>query len=289
MLMRHCLQVLLLALAAVAVTGCDHSQFDAGPTRSETRNVGSFDAIDLDGSARLLVTVGGRRAVSLDGPDAVLSHITTEIHGDTLRIRTRAKEWVWANGQPRVTVNITVPKLESLRLQGGNDVRLTGYGGGESRIEVRGAAHVRASGQLDRLEVDMQGAGFADLSELVATEAEVKVDGVGRVVVHPRERLDATMNGIGAILYAGSPHEVNTHMNGLGSISRYQEDRAERQQRRKDERRQRHDDRDEPDDTMAAPDEPIEKSRPDLETTPDDLQPELDNRPKKIVDMRKVI
>jgi hypothetical protein len=38
--------------------------------------------------------------------------------------------------------------------------------------------------------------------------------------VNPRESLDATMNGVGAIFYTGSPRKVNTRMNGLGTIAR---------------------------------------------------------------------
>jgi hypothetical protein len=46
----------------------------------------------------------------------------------------------------------------------------------------------------------------------------VTVDGVGSVIVNPRDSLDATMNGVGAILYIGTPSRVNTRMNGLGTI-----------------------------------------------------------------------
>jgi hypothetical protein len=66
----------------------------------------------------------------------------------------------------------------------------------------------------------MAGAGHGDFSRLVADEAKVIVEGVGSVIVHPRQTLDATMNGVGAILYTGNPREVNTRMNGLGTIAR---------------------------------------------------------------------
>ena len=66
----------------------------------------------------------------------------------------------------------------------------------------------------------MAGAGHGDFSRLVADQAKVVVEGVGSVIVHPKDTLDATMNGVGAILYTGSPREVNTRMNGLGTIAR---------------------------------------------------------------------
>jgi hypothetical protein len=98
-------------------------------------------------------------------------------------------------------------------------VRLDGFDGGESRIKIEGAAHIKATGRLDELTVRMSGAGHADMSKLVANEAKVTVDGVGSVYVNTKESLEATMNGVGAILYSGNPREVNTEMNGLGTIA----------------------------------------------------------------------
>jgi hypothetical protein len=117
-------------------------------------------------------------------------------------------------------VKISVPRLESLQVEGGNDVRLTGFDGGKSHIQASGAAHIFAEGRLAELTVRMAGAGHGDFSRLVADIAKVTVEGVGSVTVHPKDTLDATMNGVGAILYTGSPREVNTRMNGLGTIAR---------------------------------------------------------------------
>ncbi|MET0499102.1 MAG: DUF2807 domain-containing protein [Steroidobacteraceae bacterium] len=272
------LQIATLLLAALLVAGCDSPEFDVGPVRSETRPAGSFDSIDLDGSARLNITIGAAESLSLEGPGRILDQVTTEVRRHTLRIRTRSKGWIWVHGQPRVVVNITVPQLKSLEVKGGNDVRLTGFAGGKSNISIQGAAHVQASGSLDELTVDMNGAGVADLDELVTKQVKVKVDGIGRVVVHPKDELNATMNGIGAILYVGQPREVRTHMNGLGSIAQQDPEETDRNQRKKDREWNQHRREQAPDPQLDPPPQP----------NPDELQPEYDNRPKKI-DMTKVI
>jgi len=298
MSMRHPLPAAALMLAFVAASGCDSHEFDAGPKRTETRNVGSFDSIDLDGSARLLVTVGDSKSVSVEAPASVIDRVTTEVEGDTLHIRTRAKDWVWINGRPRVEIAVSVPQLKGLRVQGGNDVRMQGFKGGASSIAVQGAAHVRATGELDALTVSMQGAGFADLSGLTADDATVTVDGIGKVIVHSKNKLDATMNGIGSILYTGAPHDVSTRMNGFGSIEQ-RSDKEERKERRHEEhewaKHRRHDMQDRDDDDRDEDRE--HQGKPEAAPNPDDLQPEYDNRPdsrkqgqpKKAVDMTKVI
>lgn len=213
----------LAALAAVSASalllvGCDDRDHDRGPTRSQSREVDNFDSIEMEGAARLEITIGEKESVTVEAREEVIDRVRTDVHGDTLRIRSKPKDWFIVDGRPRVTVRITLPELESLRIEGGNDVRITGFDGGETRIRAGGAAHIKATGELDELTVHMAGAGHADLSGLIANEAKVTVDGVGSVYVHPKESLDATMNGVGAILYSGSPREVNTRMNGLGTI-----------------------------------------------------------------------
>jgi hypothetical protein len=212
--------LLALPVAALMLAGCDEHESDAGPVLTETREVGEFDSIDMEGAARLEISVGSPESLTIEAREDVAKRVNVEVRGDTLHIKSKPKDWFISNGRPRVTLRITVPKLESLQLEGGNDVRLTGFDGGESRIRAQGAAHIKAKGRLDELTVHMAGAGHADLSDLIADEAKITVDGVGSVYVHPKDTLDATMNGVGAILYTGSPREVNTHMNGLGTIGR---------------------------------------------------------------------
>lgn len=209
---------LVIAMLA-ALAGCDSRDYRNDPVISEARDVSGFDAIELNGTAQLDVHVGESANVTIRGQARVIQDTSMEVQAGTLQIRTSRKALGWNLKNGRVTIVVSVPHLKSLRLQGGNDVRLTGFSGGASRIHVEGAARVQASGKLDELHVDMQGAGVADLSDLAVQDARVTVEGVGQVIVNAQDSLDATMNGIGAIFYEGSPHSVNTRMNGIGTIS----------------------------------------------------------------------
>jgi hypothetical protein len=253
----HAARPLLVVACALTLSACDDDPRPAGPVSSETRSVDSFDSIDMEGAARLEITVGKTESLVIEGREKAISRVETDVRGDTLHIESKPKDWFISNGRPRITIKVTLPRLESLNVEGGNDVRLSGFDGGDTRIKVAGAAHIKAEGSLDELEVHMAGAGHADFSKLVADDAEVTVDGVGSVVVHPKDTLDATMNGVGAILYTGSPREVNTRMNGLGTIGRQQEKDLE----------------------VEEEDEPAD------EIDPDELQPEYDEKDK---DSKKV-
>ncbi len=214
--------VAALALSSFALlAGCDHkSEFGTGPHRTETREVDGFDSIEINGATQLRITVGVPHSVTVEGREKFLERLTTEVHGDTLHIKARKKDWVSIGTSPRITVRVGLPKLSKLEVEGGNDVELSGFNGGMTDIRLEGAVHLKGSGQLDELKVFMAGAGYADLDQVIAQSAAVTVAGVGTVSVHPVETLRATMNGVGAIFYSGSPANVSTNLNGLGAIGR---------------------------------------------------------------------
>lgn len=253
----------VLVLVVLSMMSACGESVDLGSMRTETRDVGSFYSISMKGTARLEITVGDRESLSIEGREKVISRFSTDVHGDTLYIKSKRKDWITTGSSPRVTLRITVPRLVSLKLEGANDVRLTGFDGGESKISIEGAAHIKANGRLDELTVVMAGAGHADLTNLVADEAKITVSGVGSVFVHPRNTLDATMNGVGAILYTGNPRDVNTHMNGLGTIGR-KEGRHEWNR----------------DDDKDKVEKPVD---------PDSLQPEYDDKEEQAGETTEVI
>lgn len=209
----------LLACAAwLGGCGHEHEHAPRGPVTTESRDVAKFDSIQLRGSAQLRVIVGEPQAVEIEAHQDVLKRLETEVSGGTLRIHT-SKEGAFAGRGPLV-ITVKVPELTSLQLKGGNDVRVSGFDGGNVAIEIEGAANLKAAGQVDELKVHMSGAGRADLRSLVAKDGTVVVKGVGSVHVHATDSLDATMNGVGAILYSGSPRQVQTSMRGVGTISK---------------------------------------------------------------------
>ena len=211
--------ILALTLTALlAIAGCGDNDIRTGPKRAEKREVGQFQSIDVQGATRLEVTVGSPASVELEGRERFLKHLTTEVREGTLFIQSKRHDWVSIGTTQPVTIHITVPTLTSVRLAGGNNVDLRGFDGGALSLRLEGAANVDGSGRLDELSVFMAGAGHADLGKLLAKSIKVTVAGVGSVFVHPEESLDATMNGVGAIFYAGSPRNVSTHVNGLGTI-----------------------------------------------------------------------
>ena len=168
--------LLLIVASATLLSACDdrddRRSSNRGPSRSETRKVDSFDSIDMRGAARLEITVGQPESLVIEGRASSIERVETDVRHDTLYIESKPRDWFMSNNRRRITVKITVPELESLEVEGGNDVRLTGFAGGETKIRAAGAAHILAEGHLDELTVRMAGAGHGDFSRLVARRGQ---------------------------------------------------------------------------------------------------------------------
>jgi hypothetical protein len=222
----------LLALSLFA--GCDRPDHEAAQkaeritrsstrddikTETEQRTVEVFSAVELRGAAKLDIHIGGEQSVTLTASKRSLKNIQTRVEGNTLIIEM-SKRKGWFSNHVGTKIGITVPELHSLETNGAGEIDIEGLQGGELSLRLAGAYEVDAKGTLDKLRVELSGAGDADLHEVVATNASITVNGAGNVDVHVTEALQAEVNGVGAVHYSGEPQRVSSAVHGLGSISR---------------------------------------------------------------------
>jgi len=185
----------------------------SGVPASETRDVPAFTGVDLAGDTRVDIRVGGAQSVVVSADDNLVGRVTTAVRGDRLVIGTAGS---FATRSP-MTVEVTVPSLESLTLSGDGLVTAGGIRGERVSVLLGGSGLVRASGEVERLDVSLSGAGDAQLEQLVARRASATVSGSGRIVLNVTDSLEASVPGSGAIFYSGDPH-VSRSVTGTGVI-----------------------------------------------------------------------
>jgi hypothetical protein len=49
-------------------------------------------------------------------------------------------------------------------------------------------------------------------------EADVSFEGIGSVAIHAKDKLNATVRGMGNLTYYGNPRVVNKSVSGIGSV-----------------------------------------------------------------------
>jgi hypothetical protein len=208
------LLILLLAGAAatVALAGCDFA--DDGPRTTQTRDVAAFTRIDNRGSVDVRLHVGEKQRVKVWAGEKVIDDVTTEVRGGTLTIAFDHDGW----GGNDVVVEASVPKLTGIEAFGSGDIDADGIKADAFDLRSDGSADIALAGAAQRLSVEIDGSGDADLADLRAGDAQVSVSGSGNADVRADDRLRVKVDGSGDVRYHGAP-ALEQHVDGSGDLT----------------------------------------------------------------------
>lgn len=209
----------LLAATGLAacglLAGCGAA---GGATATEQRGTEPFHSVDLHGAADAIVEVGPANSLTLSGSANVLRKVKTSVTNGMLVIE-HDHHWYQFGGDGRLSLRITAPDLNAFAVQGAGDVQIRGATGDALAVVLSGAGEVSATGTVQSLNARLNGAGRMDLSKLSAVDATVYLNGAGELQVNVSGTLEAELNGVGNIRYAGNPQKVQPQINGVGRIA----------------------------------------------------------------------
>lgn len=86
-------------------------------------------------------------------------------------------------------------------------------------IKVAGTGIFVLNGTAENVCVSIEGAARVNAFELAASNADVIVNGAGLCKIFSTTSLNATIGGVGGIIYGGSPKSITKNIDGLGRIS----------------------------------------------------------------------
>lgn len=220
------------ALAAV-LCGAAHAQ----PTPSRTYTPGPFDELEIQGSAEVRFAQGDTDQVVVDGDEQVQREVRLELNNGRLSIRHGGSWKFWNNR--RLQLAVTSRELKRLSISGAADVlaalpvklnKLTvdiaGAGmarfdqlqAEELRFHVSGAGDGRFAGSAEQLSVVVSGKSDFRADQLRTQRARVAVSGLGDVAVWAEKELSVSVSGIGTVDYWGTP-TVKRSTSGLATIN----------------------------------------------------------------------
>ncbi|HVP07321.1 MAG TPA: head GIN domain-containing protein [Candidatus Acidoferrum sp.] len=192
-----------------------HSVHGSGVMKSDERDLGPFDKIDLEGGFDLKITIGQPQKVVLTIDDNLIDYIKTRVHGKTLQIFSDHSYSSDHGGK----IAITVPSLEAVSSAGSGTVTISGLSGEKFEYSLAGSGDLIADGKVVNLDISVDGSGNVDTRELDADRVEVVINGSGDVKVKALKQLNGTVNGSGDIEYSGDPEDVTHHVSGSGTIT----------------------------------------------------------------------
>lgn len=198
----------LLALASLSAQAAD-----------QVRSVTPFKTIDARGPVSLVVEVGKAHSVRVEGSQKFIDRVTTEVVNGELRLSFEDKNRGNVNIKDGERVVVTMPDLASFRGEGAGLMVLNNIRGDNFDVNYRGAGSLQMNGRVGHLRLNAEGVGEVIAKDLVAQDADVTFRGIGEVSVHAKNRLNASVQGLGNLTYYGRPQSVSRSVSGIGNVT----------------------------------------------------------------------
>jgi hypothetical protein len=205
----------LATLSPLTLAGCSRATAVAGSgqLKTESRDVRGFTDIQLEGAGQVDLTQTGIDSLTIEAEDNLLPHLTSTVSDGRLHLRVDGA----INPTKPIHYIVTVKDLSRIQLDGAGTVTATKIESPSLTVKIDGMGVVSLAGHADALNVSVDGAGNFDASKLSGRWAKVTLNGVGSGEVAASETVDARLDGLGSLGYAGDP-EVKRSGSGLGAV-----------------------------------------------------------------------
>lgn len=226
--MKSLLHQILGITAFILVTwlfgGC-HDEFlntsdqIVGSGEIVTRNVAlsSFDGIELEGIGDVHVRQDTVQSIRVEADDNVIDRLLLEVRNGKLVIGIQRGSY----SHTTIRIYVTMKSVELLELTGAGSFAAVGpLDGSTLTCRLLGAGSMILTGRTANQIVELEGAGSVHGFGLESTHCSVMLSGTGSAEVNVTQHLKATISGVGSVIYAGNPPEIDPHVSGVGSIHR---------------------------------------------------------------------
>jgi hypothetical protein len=208
-----------------------------GPAEGRSYTPGSFDSIEISGSADVRFTQGPNDLVIIRGDEEVQRAIVLDVRDGRLRIDQGGAWRFWDPN--RVRIEVQSRDLARVTISGAGDfvapspvraekLLVSISGAGSARFErldaqklsfhIAGKGDGQVSGTTRELIVKISGHGEFRGENLRSDLCEVQVSGVGNARIWTVEQLRLAVAGIGKIDYWGKP-QVERRISGAATIN----------------------------------------------------------------------
>ena len=183
-------------------------------TPIQTLEVKNFDNIKIDaqqGTCNMIIRQGESFKVEIGGIDDA-NQVKYEVKNNTLFIEhldNRVLE-----------VHITVPRLKSLKIQGGNgETTIHDFSGDDLSLDVSAENTVTINGSVNDLNAKLSGSSKLQAFDLETTNAKIEAKESSSAEINVKEKMEAKTLGTAQIRYRGEPTVSRSVQEG-GSVEK---------------------------------------------------------------------
>jgi hypothetical protein len=229
-------RTLLSLVAMVLLLSACRVVRGSGDVETETRVVGDFDQVSLNGQGKLILSQGERESLEIEAEDNIIAVIETEVRGDTLHIGVKESTTIRptepvkfyltmveiagleVSGSGGIAADIIVTDRLTLEVNGSGDVNVDSLSAESLSVDISGSGDVDVAGQATSQLIKISGSGKHRAADLESETVDVEVNGAGETTVWASKSLSAEISGSGTVNYYGSP-TVSQTISGSGDLS----------------------------------------------------------------------
>ncbi|MFT4090247.1 MAG: DUF2807 domain-containing protein [Asticcacaulis sp.] len=116
-------------------------------------------------------------------------------------------------------IEVIAPDVRRFESNGAGKLEVRGYNHPDIDLRISGAGKVEANGTVQRLKLDISGAGDADLEQLKAADADVNISGAGKADIFATGNVQADISGAGSVNLETPPTTLKSNVSGAGRIN----------------------------------------------------------------------
>lgn len=219
--------ILMAGLARVALSQASPEdrgavrRIERGPQTTTPVELQGFRSIDVRNTWRVTITRSDSWSVELTYPENLRDDLRVRVAGDSLVLSYESNGWSFRDeDRDLFRARISLPALGELQGSGVSQLEFSGFSGDRLAIALSGAAQMRGSdGWYGDLEVDISGAGNADLSGIAVRDANVDLSGAAQVTLTMDGGvLAGDLSGASVVRYAGSVSELRVDSSGAARV-----------------------------------------------------------------------
>lgn len=224
-------KTLILLAAVVAVCSCkidingvhingSNKIRCAGEVIEKTMDFSDFDALHLQGAAKVQFAQADSFLVSVKANEEVFDYLEYTMDGTTLVLGT--KNFVTIVAKTYI-ITVHAPLLTNVKVSGAADLNIPeGYSSDQPvMVEVNGAGDLNFTGiAVPSMTISINGAGDLDLADARIPELSVTVNGAGDLDIDNivTDAVDVTVRGAGDVRISGQAGEADFRVSGAGNV-----------------------------------------------------------------------
>jgi hypothetical protein len=163
----------ILAMCSITIAQETVKKFD----------ISNFSEVELNASLDLHIQIADHFSVEAIGDEGRVETVVLDRRGDELSISTRNGRFGWfgRKSSGALSVNITMPELEEITLNGSGDAEVIGLDSREITLNLHGSGDLYVTGHSDDVEIEIHGSGDLEMDEVTGENVDIEIHGSGNV------------------------------------------------------------------------------------------------------------